>query len=190
MLLHTQQLHPRSRSILLRELPGLRLRPSINLRNKNERAPRLQYSEDLTHIARQIRPPKVSLHSRSKIEHTVRKRQLRHRPLPDLHPAGVDLSCIESLRRGNALLGVINTIDLSLDSDRRQLTHRPPTPATDIENSVTLSHRNMPQPPVRQLGMTRIHSRQDEPSQPSRRLPALIDHVVLLLPSPVSTIRL
>src|SRR5882757_2306239 len=106
MLLHTKQLQPSPRGVLLRKLSSLRRRSSIDLGNQDERAPRLQNSKHLTHITRQIRPPKVGLHSRNQIEHPVRKRQLRHRTLPNLHAAGIDTSCIDSLRCSNALLGV------------------------------------------------------------------------------------
>ena len=138
MLLHRQQLHPCLRRVFLRKLPRLRLRSSIDLRNQNKRAAGLQNSKNLAHITRQVRPEKVGLYRRDEIEYAIRIRQLRHRALADLNPAIFNPSRIGPLGSSNTVLGIINPTDLSLSSDCRQLTHRSPAPATDIEDRVAL----------------------------------------------------
>ena len=53
------------------------VRPLIDFHDEDERAARLQDSEDFAHVAGQVGPPAVRFHGSNQIEHAVRKRQLR-----------------------------------------------------------------------------------------------------------------
>src|SRR5215472_14986538 len=103
--------------------------------------------------------------------------------MSDLHLAHIDPASIRSLACSDALLGMINAIDLPLRSTFRQLTERPASATTHIENCVVLLDGNVLQAPVGHLRMSRIHVPQNESTQPSCWLLTLIyastvgDHV-------------
>ena len=120
--------------IFFGKLSSYRLRSFINFRDDDERATGLQDSENFAHVGRQVGPEEVRFHGRGEIEGGVRKWQLRHGALPDLDPGDIDPSGIGSLRSGDARLGVIDAVDLSLRRDRCQLTHGSAAATTYVQD--------------------------------------------------------
>lgn len=174
MLIHTQEHHACSRGVFFGQLGNSGDRSFIDFRNDDEAAAWLGDAEHFARVAGQIRPPEVSFHGGDEIERAVRKRQLRNRAVADLHAAEIDPACIRSLGRGDALVGIIDAVDFSLRSHRRQFADGPTSATTDIEDGVIVADGDVPQAPVGEPGMARIHSPQAEAAQPSAGLAALI----------------
>ena len=174
MLIHTQEHHPCSRGEFFRQPGNPGDRPLVDFRNDDERAAGLADAEDLARVAGQIRPPEMSFHGRHQVEHAVRERQLRNGAKPYLDAAESDPARIRSPGRGDALLGIIDAADFSLRGDRRQFADGPAAATTYIEDRVIVPNRDVPQAPVGEPGMARIHSPQSEAAQPSGGLAALM----------------
>jgi len=90
MLINAQERQARSRSVFLGELCGRSVRSFIDFRDQDEPAAGLQDSEGFAHVTGQVGPPEVGFYRCDEIEHAVRKRQLRHRAVPDLDAAELD----------------------------------------------------------------------------------------------------
>ena len=119
MLVNAQERHACSRGVFFDELCSRGVRSFIDFRDADERAARLQDSEDFAHVTGQVGPPEVCFHGSDDIEHAIRKRQLRHRPVPDLDAAEIYPLCIRSFCCGDALVGIIDAVDFPLRGDRR-----------------------------------------------------------------------
>lgn len=91
----------------------------IDFRDDDELAARIQDSEYFAHTRRQVRPSEVRSHGHHKIEHATRERELRYRTMPNLDTAHTYSSCICFPACGDALLGIINAVNLSVRSGRR-----------------------------------------------------------------------
>src|SRR5215472_4489521 len=174
MLVRTQEHQACSRGIFFGQLGNSGDRAFIDFRNDDEVAAGLGDAEHFAHVARQIRPPEVSFHGSDEIEHAVRKGQLRDRAVADLDPAESDPACIRSLGGSDALLGIIDAVDFSLRGYRRQFADGPAAATTDVEDGVIVTDGDVPQAPVGEPGMARIHSPKIEATQPSGGLAALI----------------
>src|SRR5262249_60609237 len=61
----------------------------------------------------------------------------------------------------------------------RELADSPAPAAAHVEDRVALSYRDVPQPPIGPPGMADVPAPQEEPAEPSRRLSALVDQLVL-----------
>ncbi len=142
MLINAQERHACSRSVFFGELCSEGIRSFIDFRDEEERAAGLQDSEDLAHVTGQMGPPEVRFHGRDEIEHALRKRQLRHRAVPDLGAAETYPLCIRSFCRGDALAGIIDAVDFPLRGDGRQLADGPAATAAYIEDRVVVPYRD------------------------------------------------
>src|SRR5580698_3632906 len=100
------------------------------------------------HVSRQVGPPKVRLHGGHEIEHSILKRKLRHRGLSNLDAAHFEPACIGSLGYGNALLRIIDTVDLPPCGRCRQLAERPSATAAHVQDGEILLYANVPQAPI------------------------------------------
>ncbi len=119
MLINAQERHACSRGGFFGELCSHGIRSFMDFRDEDERAAGLQDSEDFAHITGQVGPPEVHFLGSDEIERAIRKRQLRHRAVPDLDAAEVYPLCIRYFCCGDALVGIIDAVDFPLRGDRR-----------------------------------------------------------------------
>src|SRR5262249_62174696 len=112
-----------------------------------------RYPEAFANAAGKARPPDVLFYRRNQIESVLRKRQLRDRAFPNLDSALLDPFSIGFAGHGDALLGMIQTVDFSLSRDGRQLAHRSASATTNVEDVALRWHRDVRQAPVGYLGM-------------------------------------
>ncbi len=116
----------------------------------------------------------MSFYGGGEIEHLVREREVRNRAKPDLDTSQRNPLSVCLLAGGDTLLGMIHAIDSAFYGLRSQLVERPATPAANIKNRVLLLYVNVRQTPICNPRVPRVHVPQENPSQPSLWLLALI----------------
>src|SRR5215472_10005144 len=119
----------------------------------------------------------MGFYSRDQIEDVFGKRQLRDTAFPNLDPADLDPLLVYLAGYGEALFGMIDTVDPSFGGGG-QLAHRSASATTDVEDTALDRYRNVRQPPIGDFRVPRIHVPQSESPEQSRGLLALIDPCV------------
>src|SRR5215467_6917143 len=108
------------------------------------------------------------------IKGVVRKWQPGDGRFPNLNACHIDPLLVRSHGHGHALRRMIDAIDLTLSGDFSQLAHGSASAAAYVEDDVLFPYRSMRQAPICDLGVPRIHIAQNQSSQPSSRVLALI----------------
>ena len=157
MLVHGEEFHPGSRSVFFGKLRDCCARSFIYFRNHDERAARLRYPENFAHVTVKVGPPEVGFDGRDQVEGALRKWKLRDGALANLDAARLDPLFIYFTGDGDALFGMIDSVDLSLAGHGCQLAYRSAAATTDVEDPALRRDRNVRQAPVGDLGVAGVH---------------------------------